>query len=219
MNPVLLPLVSPELQHVALLDLMARSRTDPIDSETSGMDYKISRETNQRRKQEGAMDLPASVRRVLGDARAARLVHELVDSGALRLFVDADALLRRCELIERQWRDDFLLQRFVSAQASVPLIRRFFRNVTRSSVARLRRELGVSPPAKPKGLPRGQLDGLLDAWLALSTIDDPRERYLALYRHCAGVYSLATLFSAIHPDAGELPRHVFSSSRKDPHHV
>ena len=61
--------------------------------------------------------LPDAIRRVLGDARSSALTRDLLGAGALRIFVDAGALQRRCELIERQWRDQDLLRAFVDSRA------------------------------------------------------------------------------------------------------
>lgn len=219
MKPVLLPLASPELQHVTLLELMARSRVSRTSPVAHDMESKVSCETNSRQKGEVSPGIPEGIQRVLSDERASGLIHDLAVSGALRLFVDADALLRRCELIERQWRDEHLLRRFVQARASVPMIRRFFRSETRASIARLRHQLGVPPPTKPRAPRQQQLDTLLDAWRDLSAIEDLRERYLLVHRRCEGVWSLATLFATLNPDPGEMPSPPSSFSTQESHHV
>ncbi|WP_269503935.1 hypothetical protein [Burkholderia sp. IMCC1007] len=146
--------------------------------------------------------LPDAIRRVLGDARSSALTRDLLGAGALRIFVDAGALQRRCELIERQWRDQDLLRAFVERQASIPMIRAFFRTATRATITHLRLELNVAAPTKPRALSPSELDTLFDAWCALNDIVDLRERYLALHERCDGQWSLATLFAALNADTG-----------------
>jgi hypothetical protein len=223
MKPVLLRLSSPVLQHVALLELMASSRGGQRGSSNFDMDCKVSCETNLFQNLDCSVAIPDAVRRVLADERAGALVHDLLASGALRLFVDVDALQRRCDLIAQQWRDEALLRAFVAAQASVPMIRSFFRTATRSSIVRLRRELDIHPPTKPRTPRPRELDGLLDSWRDLAAIVDLRERYLALHRACEGAWSLATLFAAL--DAATEPTYTrpapfaTSFSAQEPHHV
>ena len=160
--------------------------------------------------------LPDAIRRVLGDSRSSALTRDLLGVGALRIFVDAGALQRRCELIERQWRDQDLLRAFVERQASIPMIRAFFRTTTRATIAQLRAELNAIAPTKPRALSPSELDALFDAWCALNDIVDLRERYLALHERCDGQWSLATLFAALNADTGARRP---TSSHQEPHYV
>nr|WP_254209280.1 hypothetical protein [Burkholderia multivorans] len=197
--------------------------TDGNEFHSSNMDYEVSCETSGDAEIHTGNDLPVSVQRVLADTRAGMLIDALVASGALRVLVDLDVLQRRCELIERQWHDEHLLRAFVGAQASVPMIRRFFRTATRATIGRLRREMDVAPPAKPRMPTTHETDALLTRWDSLRGIDDLRERYLALHRECSGAWSLASLFavvdSATRPET--IPSHRLHScpNSREPHHV
>ncbi|WP_028208737.1 hypothetical protein [Paraburkholderia nodosa] len=220
MDQAFLRVRSASLEHFTLLELIACSTAGILDGKPVNEDCKVSCET-------GATDcmsptnaltdtLPAAVRRVLGDARVSAFTRELLASGALRLYVDAGTLQRRCELIERQWRDQELLCAFVERQASIPMIRRFFRTATRTTISQLRDELGVAPPTKPRALAPSAMDTLFDAWARLNDIGDPRERYLALHERYQGQWSLATLFAALEPDTRDCHP---TSSLKESHHV
>lgn len=215
MNTAFFAVESEALEHVVLLELIAYSRAViPISNDEDG---KVSCETNSFLKRASTARLPDVIQRVLGDRRALALARDLLASGALRVFVDADTLERRCELIERQWRDQYLLCAFVERQASVPMIRTFFRTATRSTIARLRYELDVAAPTKPRVLSLVEIDALFGAWTRLAAIDDLRERYLALHLECQGRWSLATLFAALSPDTGSCG--AVSSSPLESHHV
>jgi hypothetical protein len=203
MDKALLPVESAALEHVVLLELIACSRLQVQRGDPRNEDHKVSCETNSCQKSLVLRlpdSLPDAIRRVLGDSRAPALTRDLLASGALRVFVDTGALQRRCELIERQWRDEFLLRAFVERQASLPMVRAFFRTATRAAIVRLRSELGVAAPTKPRALPPSELNALFDAWAQLLTIDDLRERYLALHARCQAQWSLATLFAALQPE-------------------
>ncbi|WP_254213979.1 hypothetical protein [Burkholderia multivorans] len=144
-------------------------------------------------------------------------IDDLIATGAIRLLLDADLLVRRCELIERQWRDESLLTGFVQARASLPMIRRFFRSATRAKVTQLRQQLVVAAPVKPRVLVGTDLDALMDAWRSRSKIQDVRERYLAIHDYYDGRYTLATIFSAL--DAGPEQRAsdcLSSTTSKEP---
>ncbi|MFP3562952.1 hypothetical protein [Paraburkholderia sp. SIMBA_030] len=153
---------------------------------------------------------------MLGDARSGALVRDLLSAGALHVFVDTGALQRRCELIQRQWRDQDLLRAFVARQASIPMIRRFFRTATRATIAHLRAELHVAAPTKPRALSRSDMNALFEAWVSLQGIGDLRERYLAVHEQCDGQWSLATLFAALDADTEALAP---SSSHQESDHV
>ncbi|MFC5428069.1 hypothetical protein ACFPTO_04485 [Paraburkholderia denitrificans] len=189
------------LQHMTLLLLVASVARDGMHwTSPNNKENEVSCETLNGASRDFAVAVPRVVARVLGDPRAAQHIEDLISSGTIRLFLDPDHLARRCELIERQWRDETLLAGFVRAQASLPMIRRFFRTATRSRVTQLRRQLGVMAPAKPRGLTGAELDAMLETWRDCSSIPDARERYLAIHDHYDGRYTLATIFSAL--DAG-----------------
>lgn len=224
MDTAFLQLESAALERFVLLELIAFSRLATQRGSPVSEDCEVSCETRcgpgtslaNRLPDALTGTIPDPIRRVLGDARAPALVRDLLASGALRICLDAGALQRRCELIERQWRDQDLLRAFVERQASIPMIRRFFRTATRATIGQLRTGLGVAAPTKPRALSPSDMDALFDAWGRLNDIGDLRERYLALHAHCQGRWSLATLFAALEPDIeGCRP----SSSHQEPHHV
>ncbi|MBU9477979.1 hypothetical protein KTE44_14500 [Burkholderia multivorans] len=225
MKQVFLHVDSAALEHVVLLELIACSRMAVQYDASVNEEAKVSCETNSYHKKPGTSRLPDAlpdtIRRVLGDGRAPAFSRDLLTSGALRVFVDAGALQRRCDLIERQWHDEHLLRAFVERQASLPMIRAFFRTATRAAVARLRSGLGVAAPTKPRALSPSDLDALFDAWARLATIDDLRERYLALHVHCQAQWSLATLFAALQPETGKSRGacRPADSSSQEPHHA
>lgn len=211
MKPVFFPVPGTVIGHVVLLELMRLSRVGNIDGNCLhhiDLDYKVSCETSGNAESHAGKGLPVSVQRVLADARAGALIDALVASGALRVLVDLDVLQRRCELIDRQWHDERLLRAFVGAQASVPMIRRFFRTATRATIGRLRREMSIAPPAKPRMPATRETDALLVCWDSLRSIGDLRERYLALHRECSGAWSLASLFAVV--DSATRPEAVRS---------
>lgn len=179
MKPGFFPLPDAAIGHIVLLELIQLSRMDSNRFHCIDTDCKVSCETSNDEERRAGNGLPVSVRRVLADARTGALIDALVASGALRVLVDLDVLQRRCELIARQWHDERLLHAFVRAQASAPMIRRFFRTATRSSISRLRREMNVPAPAKPRMPAARETDTLLSRWHSLRDITDVRERYLA----------------------------------------
>lgn len=201
MEIALLPLESDALERFVLLELIAFACRAKRPTVIGSADRQVSCETGSI-DTSGIDRLPDGIRRVLGDARSSALTRDLLGAGALRIFVDAGALQRRCELIERQWRDQDLLRAFVERQASIPMIRAFFRTATRATITQLRSELNVAAPTKPHALSRSELDALFDAWCVLHDIVDLRERYLALHERCDGQWSLATLFAALNADTG-----------------
>lgn len=223
MKPAFFPVPDTAIAHVVLLELIRLSRMDSNGFHCIDMDCKVSCETSGDDERRTGNGLPVSIRRVLADARTGALISALVASGALRLLVDLDVLQRRCELIDRQWHDERLLRAFVGAQASVPMIRRFFRTATRATIGRLRMEMDVPAPAKPRMPAARETDTLLSRWYSLRDIADVRERYLALHRECNGVWSLASLFAALdsatNPDATSSVRVRPSSKPRESHHV
>ncbi|MDR5645367.1 hypothetical protein [Burkholderia cenocepacia] len=225
MKPVFFPVPGAVIEHVVLLELMRLSRVGSIDGNRFhciDMDCKVSCETTDGLHRAAAKDLPLTIRRVLADARAGALADALVASGALRVLVDLDILQRRCELIGRQWHDERLLRAFIGAQASAPMIRRFFRTATRATIVRLRHEMNVAPPAKPRMPTDREADALLARFHSLN-IDDLRERYLALHRECSGAWSLASLFAvlddATEQDGVSSARIRPSPNSRESHHV
>ncbi|MDR8398680.1 hypothetical protein NE850_20310 [Paraburkholderia sp. USG1] len=180
-------------------------------------DDKVSCETLRSEDCWPSIAVPPVVARVLGDPRVTQQIDDLIASGTIRLLLDADLLVRRCELIERQWRDESLLAGFVRAQASLPMIRRFFRTATRAKVSQLRRQLDVTAPVKPRVLVGSDLDAVMDTWRHCSEIEDARERYLAIHDYHDGRYTLATIFSAL--DTGpeqRAPDSLSSTTSKEP---
>lgn len=223
MKPTLFPVPDTAIGHIVLLELIRLSRMDSNGFHCIDMDYKVSCETSGGEETKAANGLPGSIQCVLADARAGTLIDALVASGALRVLVDLDVLQRRCELIARQWHDERLLHAFVRAQASAPMIRRFFRTATRSSISRMRQEMNVPAPAKPRMPAARETDTLLSRWHSLRDIADVRERYLALHRECDGAWSLASLFAALdsaaNPDAASSVRVRPSPNSRESHHV
>lgn len=198
MSDRLLSLPYSPLQHMTLLLLATSVVRDGMHwTNLNNKECEVSCETLNGAGRECAVAVPRVVARVLGDPRVTQHVDDLLASGAIRLFLELDHLVRRCELIERRWRDESLLAGFVRRQASLPMIRRFFRTATRSRVTQLRRQLGVMAPAKPRGLMGAELDAVLDTWRDCSSIPDTRERYLAIHDYYDGRYTLATIFSAL----------------------
>lgn len=198
MNDGLLPLPYSPLQHMTLLLLAASAtRTGRYWTVLNDKDDKVSCETSETGGFDFSMAVPPVVARVLGDPRVTQQIDDLIASGTIRLLLDADRLARRCELIERQWRDESLLTGFVRAQASLPMIRRFFRTATRAKVTQLRQQLAVTAPVKPRVLVGADLDAVMDTWRNCSEIQDARERYLAIHDYYDGRYTLATIFSAL----------------------
>ncbi|NIF78076.1 hypothetical protein F3J20_11820 [Paraburkholderia sp. Cy-641] len=223
MKPVLFSVPGVAIAHFVLLELIRLSRTNGNGFHYINMDYKVSCETLGNPEIEERTGLPEQIRCVLSDARIEALADTLVGCGALRVLVDLDVLQRRCELIGRQWHDECLLRAFIRAQASVPMIRQFFRTATRSVVVRLRQEMGVPAPTKPRMPTFRETDALLERWHSLREISDPRERYLALHRECCGTWSLASLFAALdsaaNPDVTSPRRTRPSSNSRESHHV
>ncbi|REG58595.1 hypothetical protein B0G80_1254 [Paraburkholderia sp. BL6669N2] len=216
MGSVFLRLESEALEHFVLLELIACACMTDRYVIAGHEDNEVSCGTVSPRQTSLTDRLPGAIRRVLSDARSPPLVRGLLTSGALRVFVDGGALQRRCELIERQWRDQDLLRAFVERQASIPMIRTFFRTATRATIARLRTELNVAAPTKPRALSRSGMDLLFDAWASLKDIGDLRERYLVLHEQCDGQWSLATLFAALDADTGDVAP---PSSHQESDHV
>lgn len=198
MNDRLLPLPYSPLQHMTLLLLTASvTRTGTYWTVLNNKDSKVSCETLRSGDRESSIVVPPVVARVLGDPRVTQQIDDLIASGTIRLLLDSDLLVRRCELIERQWRDESLLAGFVQARASLPMIRRFFRTATRAKVTQLRRQLAVTAPVKPRVLAGADFDAVMDTWRNCSEIQDARERYLAIHDYYDGRYTLATIFSAL----------------------
>ncbi|PQV44156.1 hypothetical protein [Paraburkholderia sp. BL21I4N1] len=198
MSDPLVPLSYTPLQHMTLLLLVATvTRNGACWTALNTKDSKVSCETLKKGGCDLTIDVPPVVARVLGNPRLTQQIDDLITSGAIRLFLDADILVRRCELIERQWRDESLFAGFVRAQASLPMIRRFFRTATRSKVTQLRRQLAVTAPAKPRVLTGRELDAMLETWRACAGTPDIRERYLSVHDYYDGRYTLATIFSAL----------------------
>lgn len=198
MSDHLLPLPYSPLQHMTLLLLTASVARNGVQwTSLNNKDGEVSCETLNGASRDFAVAVPRVVARVLGDPRVTQHIEDLIASGTIRLFLDPDHLVRRCELIERQWRDESLLAGFVRAQASLPMIRRFFRTATRSRVTQLRRRFAVTAPAKPRGLTAAELDAVLDTWRDCASIPDTRERYLAVHDYYDGQYTLTTIFSAL----------------------
>ncbi|MDR8398425.1 hypothetical protein NE850_18965 [Paraburkholderia sp. USG1] len=222
MKPVLLPVPGDAVGRFVLLELMTLSRSNDNRQPYITLDCKVSCETKPVDCEATETVIPDAIRQVLNDDRAATLTDILLASGALRVFIDVDALERRCKLIGRQWRDEHLLLAFVRAQASVPMIRHFFRTATRTTIARLRREEGISPPTKPRIPTIREADALLECWHNLPGVTEPRERYLALHAECGGAWSLASLFAVVNgatiPDDAQ-SRQVLSPDTKELHHV
>ncbi|MDR5804899.1 hypothetical protein [Caballeronia sp. LZ001] len=223
MRPGFFPVPGTAIGHIVLLELIRLSRMDGNGFHCTDMDSEVSCETSDGVRSDEQTGLPLAVQHVLADARAGTLIDALVGSGALRVLVDLDVLQRRCELITRQWHDERLLHAFVRAQASAPMIRRFFRTATRSSISRLRTQMNVPAPAKPRVPAARETDTLLSRWHSLRDIADVRERYLALHRECGGTWSLASLFAALdsatNPDA-TLPVRIHPSpNSRESHHV
>ncbi|MBR8030102.1 hypothetical protein KDX27_41300 [Burkholderia cenocepacia] len=216
MDTSFLRLDSEALERFVLLELIACACVTDRYAIAGNKDNKVSCGTASPHRASLADRLPDSIRRVLGDARSGALVRDLLSAGALRVFVDAGALQRRCDLIQCQWRDQDLLRAFVARQASIPMIRRFFRTATRATIAQLRAELKVAAPTKPRALSRSDMDALFEAWTSLKDIGDLRERYLALHEQCDGQWSLATLFAALDVDTAALAP---SSSHQESDHV
>ncbi|MEM5455778.1 hypothetical protein VSR69_13210 [Paraburkholderia phytofirmans] len=216
MDNAFLRLESEALERFVLLELIACACMTDRYVIAGHQDNEVSCGTASPHRTSLTDRLPGAIRRVLSDARSPTLVRDLLTSGALRVFVDAGALQRRCELIERQWRDQDLLRAFVERQASIPMIRTFFRTTTRATIARLRAELNVAAPTKPRALSRSGMDLLFDAWASLKDIGDLRERYLALHEQCDGQWSLATLFAALDADTGDVAP---PSSHQESDHV
>ncbi|WP_322101861.1 hypothetical protein [Paraburkholderia sp. J41] len=213
MSDHLLPLTYSPLQHMTLLLLVASVARDGTQwTSLNNKESEVSCETLNGAGRDFAVAVPRVVARVLGDPRVTQHVDDLIASGTIRLFLELDHLVRRCELIERQWRDESLLAGFVRGQASLPMIRRFFRTATRSRVTQLRRQLGVSAPVKPRGLIGTELDAVLDTWRDCSSIPDARERYLAIYDYYDGRYTLATIFSALDTGPEQRASDCLSSS-------
>lgn len=223
MKPGFFSVPDTAIGHIVLLELIRLSRMDSNRFHCIDMDCKVSCETSNGGERNAGNGLPVSIRRVLADARTGALIDALVASGALRVLVDLDVLQRRCELIARQWHDERLLHAFVRAQASAPMIRRFFRTATRSSISRLRKEMNVRAPAKPRMPAARETDTLLSRWHSMQDIADVRERYLALHRACDGAWSLASLFAALDsatiPDAASSVRIRPSPNSRESHHV
>ncbi|CAM2187709.1 DUF2857 domain-containing protein [Paraburkholderia sacchari] len=215
MDTAFLRLESEALERFVLLELIAFACMANRHAVT-GIDREVPCETAASHTRPTIDRLPDGILRVLSSARSSAVARDLLGAGALRVFVDAGVLQRRCELIERQWRDQDLLRAFVERQASIPMIRTFFRTVTRATIAQLRAELNVAAPTKPRALSPPGLDALFDAWGTLNDIVDLRERYLALYQRCEGQWSLATIFAALNADTGAC--RPFSSCQ-EPHYV
>ncbi|HDR9277855.1 TPA: hypothetical protein QDB24_006015 [Burkholderia vietnamiensis] len=223
MKPGFFPVPDTAIGHIVLLELIRLSRMGSNGFQCIDMDCKVSCETSGGEEMKAANGLPGSIQCVLADARAGTLIDALVASGALRVLVDIDVLQRRCELIARQWHDELLLHTFVRAQASAPMIRRFFRTATRSSISRLRRKMNVPAPSKPRVPGARETDTLLSRWHSLRDIADVRERYLALHRECGGAWSLASLFAVLdsvaNPEAASSVRVRPSPNSTESHHV
>ncbi|MCA8057428.1 MULTISPECIES: hypothetical protein [Burkholderia cepacia complex] len=216
MDTAFLRLESEALERFVLLELIAFACVANRHAVTGVDDREVPCETAALHTRTTIDRLPDGILRVLGNARSSAVARDLLGAGALRVFVDAGALQRRCELIERQWRDQDLLRAFVERQASIPMIRAFFRTATRATIAQLRAELNVAAPTKPRLLSPSELDVLFDVWGTLNDMIDLRERYLALHQRCDGQWSLATLFAALNADMGECQP---SSSQQERHHV
>lgn len=194
MDEHLTPISASNVQRVALLELIARTRADKA-SDPDPMRIQLWDDTRA---------LPPSVRTVLSDQRAEQLIPRLIASNALRLRFEMSTLAHACEQIERQWWEEALLQYFVGSQASTTMIQALFTGVTRSRVERMRRDLDAAPPTKPCALSDDQATAIFDIWSDLQSEPlDLRERYVELHQRCAGRYSLGTLFAAL--NLGEVP--------------
>jgi hypothetical protein len=188
MDEHLTPISASNVQRVALLELIARTRADKA-SDPDPMRIQLWDDTRA---------LPPSVRAVLSDQRAEQLIPRLIASNALRLRFEMNTLAHACEQIERQWWEEALLQYFVGSQASTTMIQALFTGVTRSRIERMRRDLDAAPPTKPCALSDDQVTGIFDIWSNLQSEPlDLRERYIGLHQRCAGLYTLATLFAAL----------------------
>jgi hypothetical protein len=194
MDEHLTPISASNVQRVALLDLIARTRADKAND----------RDSVRIQLWDDIGTLPPSVRTVLGDQRAEQLIPRLIASNALRLRFEMNTLAHACEQIERQWWEEALLQYFVGSQASTTMIQALFTGVTRSRIERMRRDLDAPPPTKPCALSDDQATGIFDIWSDLQSEPlDLRERYVELHQRCGGRYTLATLFAAL--NLGEVP--------------
>ncbi|TAM48822.1 MAG: hypothetical protein EPN57_26685 [Paraburkholderia sp.] len=187
MSTNLSSLIGVGLQRAVLHELMESARDKPA-------------EQTARRPAASAplLEIPDAVRDVLTDARAETVIPRLLAVNAVRLQLDINSLAQACAGIKRQWWEDSLLNYFVCARASSAMVQIYFRHVSRTRVERLRRELGVTPPAKPSALGNSELARVFDIWSDLSRRSlDERERYVQLHRGCEGRHTLATLFAAI----------------------
>ncbi|WP_233849446.1 hypothetical protein [Paraburkholderia sp. HD33-4] len=194
MDEHLTPISASNVQRVALLELIARTRADKLSD----------RDPMRIQLWDDFRALPPSVRSVLSDQRAEQLIPRLIASNALRLKFEMNTLAHACEQIERQWWEEALLQYFVGSQASTTMIQALFSGVTRSRIERMRRDLGAAPPTKPCALSDDQATRVFDIWSDLQGAPlDLRERYVELHQRCAGRYTLATLFAAL--NLGEVP--------------
>ncbi|WP_395065415.1 hypothetical protein [Paraburkholderia silvatlantica] len=223
MKSAFFPVPGTAIGHIVLLELIRLSHLDSNQFDHVTLDYKVSCETSGSEDNEAVKDLPCVIQKVLADARVGALADVLIASGALRVLVDLDVLQRRCELIARQWHDERLLRAFVQAKASTPMIRSFFRTATRATIVRLRREMNVPPPVKPRMPTSREIDALVSRWYDMRDIADVRSRYLALHRECDGAWSLASLFAALdsatNPDATSSVRICPSTNSRESYHV
>lgn len=187
MSTNLSSLIGVGLQRAVLHELMESARDKPPEPMTG-----------RPAANHAVLDIPEAVRDVLADARAETVIHRLLAINAVRLQLDLNSLAQACAGIKRQWWEDSLLNYFVCARASSAMVQIYFRHVSRTRVERLRRELGVTPPAKPSALSNSEIAKVFDIWSELSRRHvDERERYVELHRGCEGRHTLATLFAAI----------------------
>src|SRR6266702_5542534 len=194
MDEHLTPISASNVQRVALLELIARTRADKA-TDPDPMRIQLWDDVTA---------LPQSVRSVLSDQRAEQMIPRLIASNAMRLRFEMNTLAHACEQIERQWWEEALLQYFVGSQASTTMIQALFRGVTRSRIERMRRDLDAPPPTKPCALSDDQATRVFDIWGdLLSAPRDVRERYVELHQRCAGRFTLTTLFAVL--NVGEVP--------------
>jgi len=195
MDEHLTPISASNVQRVALLELIARTRADNA-GDPDPMRIQLWDDIRA---------LPPSVRSVLSDQRAEQLIPRLIASNAMRLRFEMNTLAHACEQIERQWWEEALLHYFVGSQASTTMIQALFKGVTRSRIEHMRRDLNAPPPTKPCALSGDEATRIFDIWSDLLGASlDLRERYVELHQRCAGRYTLATLFAVL--NLGEVPR-------------
>ena len=182
------PISASNVQRVALLELIARTRADKA-SDPDPMRIQLWDDTRA---------LPPSVRAVLSDQRAEQLIPRLIASNALRLRFEMNTLRARMRTDRASMvgRGAVAVFRGLSGQHDDDP--GAIHGVTRSRIERMRRDLDAAPPTKPCALSDDQVTGIFDIWSDLQSQPlDLRERYIELHQRCAGLYTLATLFAAL----------------------